>query len=154
MGCPGTVALTFGVCVIAGFTPLVNAELFLLAVAIGLEPACAPAVIVAAAVGQMTAKLVWYEAGAGLVRLGPGRMRDRVERARARVAAHRHMGGPFVLTSAVTGIPPFFAVSIASGVVAFGPARFMALGLVGRLVRFTVVLAVPQIARQLLPGGP
>jgi membrane protein YqaA with SNARE-associated domain len=150
MGCPGTVGLTFVVCMIAGFTPLVNAEIFLLALAAGIAPACGPAIVVAAAAGQMTAKLCWYGAGSGLVTLGPGRMRARVEHARAVAAAHPRLATPVVLVSAVTGIPPFFVVSVATGAVHFGPGRFLALGLAGRIVRFSVVLSVPQLARTLL----
>lgn len=149
MACPGAVALTFGVCMIAGFTPLVNAELYLLVVAVGLPRACVPAVVLAAAMGQMSAKMVWYAAGSGLVTFSSGRMHDYVERARQFADAHERLAMPTVALSSVTGIPPFFVVSIASGAVAFGTIRFLCIGLAGRIVRFALVLAAPHLVRQL-----
>ena len=152
MACPGAVGLTYVVCMIAGFTPLVNAEIFLLVLAVGLSPPCAPAVVLAAAVGQMTAKLCWYGAGSGLITLGQGRMRTRVEHTRAAAAQHPRLAAPVVLVSAVTGIPPFFFVSVASGAVRLGAARFLFIGLAGRAVRFGIVLAAPPLAREVVWG--
>lgn len=153
MACPGAVGLTFVVCMIAGFTPVVNAELYLLVIAVALPPACLPAVVLAAALGQMSAKMVWYAAGGGLLAFSPGRVHDRIERAREFAEAHPGIATPTVVLSSVTGIPPFFVVSIASGAVAFGKIRFLCIGLAGRIVRFAVVLAAPHLVHQLFLGA-
>lgn len=50
-----------------------------------------------------------------------------------------------MLVSAVVGLPPFYVVSIACGLLRFPFARFFVLGLLGRLVHFGVIVMAPQL---------
>lgn len=49
-----------------------------------------------------------------------------------------------VFASALTGLPPLYVVSVAAGLGRFPLARFVALTLLGRLLRFAFVFLVPQ----------
>jgi len=58
-------------------------------------------------------------------------------------------GTAVVFASALTGVPPFYAVSVAAGVVRFHFPRFLALALVGRVLRFTAVFLIPRLVSML-----
>jgi membrane protein YqaA with SNARE-associated domain len=58
--------------------------------------------------------------------------------------------GWFVLTSAATGLPPFYMVSVASGLIGVSFVQFALLGTIGRFVRFSLVVMFPQAVKALL----
>jgi membrane protein YqaA with SNARE-associated domain len=101
----------------------------------------------AAAVGQMLGKLLWYQLGASS--LGWGWVRRRLERPRQqemlRVWRRRTEQRPVVaalvvLCSAVTGLPPFAIVAVLAGQLRMSLPLFAVVGLAGRWLRFTAVL--------------
>lgn len=132
--------------VVSGLVPVVNTEAYLLALA-ALAPrdALLPAVALTT-LGQMVAKWLLYLAGSGAV--GPrllgnraarlGALKKRLERAPTGASA-------VVFASAVTGLPPFYLVSLAAGSLRFSLARFLLVGGSGRLLRFAAVVAVPRL---------
>lgn len=143
---------TFVTCFVSGVFPLVNAEVFLLAVA-AVAPGPPPWLIVlVAATGQIIAKSLLYLGGAGVIRLPRGKRREDIERLRARVERWRSKD-LLVFVSAATGLPPFFVLSILAGSMRLPFGRFAAAGFAGRIVRFTVVVAVPQVGRWFLEGA-
>lgn len=137
--------------VVSGLVPVFNTEAYLLiATAFAPSEAVVP-VILLTTLGQMIAKSILYLAGGGVVSpriLGRrvarlGEMKERLERARTGASA-------VVFASAVTGLPPFYLVSMAAGSLRFSFARFLLVGGSGRLLRFAAVVAVPR----LLAGMP
>ena len=133
---------TLGMSFLSGFVPLVNIEAYLLGAA-ALLPGIPPLVVVVpAALGQMAAKAVLFLGGRGLVSL-PLRFRDRALAAAARLGTRRPPA--FVFTSALTGLPPFYVVSVAAGMLGFRPGPFLLAGLAGRLLRFGAVFALPGL---------
>lgn len=52
---------------------------------------------------------------------------------------------PLVFTSALTGLPPFYVVSVAAGTLGFRPGPFLLAGFAGRLLRFGAVFALPGL---------
>jgi membrane protein YqaA with SNARE-associated domain len=50
-----------------------------------------------------------------------------------------------ILASALTSVPPFYAVSLAAGTVRVRFGRFFAAGCAGCLLRFAVVFALPRL---------
>jgi membrane protein YqaA with SNARE-associated domain len=136
---------TLVVCFVSALVPIVNAEIFLALVAAELvtSPAQLPAIVVCAAVGQMTAKVLLYYAGMGLLELPRGRYKGRIERARARIATWRRRPYVVFAISSTVGLPPFYLVSIVAGSMKIGFRAFCAIGLVGRTLRFAVVVAIP-----------
>jgi membrane protein YqaA with SNARE-associated domain len=137
---------TYLYAVISGLVPVVNVEVFLLAMA-ALRKGDPLAVILLTTAGQMTAKYVLYMSGRGLIRLPPGRMQGKVEKARKALDEHPSGAGSVVLFSAVTGVPPFYGMSLAAGALAMPLWHFMGISTLGRLFRFSLVYFAPHLLR-------
>ena len=145
----GTAALwaaTFFLALASGLVPFViNTELYLLGVAL-LGDASPAAIVALATGGQMLGKLAVYQAGRGSRRF---QWIQRKAASRAAAAfAHRPAAGFGVLSvSAVTGVPPFYAVSFMCGVLRLPLAAFLAIGTAGRILRFAAVVQFPALFR-------
>lgn len=144
---------TFLYCIASGFIPVVNAELFLVAVAAAAPRSALPAVALLAAAGQMVAKSGMYLGGRGVVRLPGGRRKADLEAIRARVERWRSKD-LLVFVSASVGLPPFFATAILAGTLRLAFPRFLVAGFLGRAVRFGAIVAVPALGRWIAGGGP
>lgn len=129
----------FAATAVSGIVPLVNAELLVLGAAAAVPAAGLPLVAVVSTVGQMVTKGVLF----GLARWAPSRLPARARRALEKPsAAVEERGtavGTLLFTSAATGVPPFYGVSLAAGAVGVGLGRFLLAGGLGRLVRFGVL---------------
>lgn len=135
---------TLGAAFLSGFVPIVNIEAYLVGAAAMLPGCPALVVVVAATLGQMAAKTVLFLGGRGLVTL-PSRHGERVLAAAARLAARRRSAPALVFTSALTGLPPFYVVSVAAGMVGFRAGQFLLAGFAGRFLRFGAVFALPGV---------
>lgn len=134
---------TLVVCFVSGLVPVVNAELFLIgltSVAV-TSTAQLPALVVCAAVGQMTAKVILYYAGMGMLELPRGRYKAKLDDARARIDGWRRRKYLIFAISATVGLPPFYVVSLVAGALNIGFSSFCAIGLAGRTLRFAVIVA-------------
>jgi len=139
----GLYAGTFVVCFLAGLIPLINAELWLIAVTLMLAtPAALPAIVVLAALGQMSAKILLYYAARGAVSLPTGRYQDKLGRARERVARWKQRPRAVLLASATLGLPPFYVISLLAGALDIRLRTFCMIGMTGRLVRFGLLVAL------------
>ena len=147
LGALGLYGGTLVVCFIAGLVPLVNAELYLVGVSMWAvhAPAQLPGVVLAAAVGQMTAKVLLYHAGMGMLELPRGRWKEKIERARAHLATWRKRPYLVYAVSSTVGLPPFYLVSLAAGALKIRFRAFCAIGLLGRIVRFGIIVAIPWL---------
>ncbi len=134
---------TFAASFLSGVLPLVSIEAYLLGVAT-LAPGCPPLLVVAmAALGQMSAKLLLYLGGRGVVRF-PLRVHDRVGAATVRLARHRTSAPLVVFGSAFSGLPPFYVMSVAAGILRFRISTFLVAGFAGRFLRFGAVFLLPH----------
>lgn len=145
MSPPGIYLGTFLFSLAGGVIPFLNVEAYLLSVSMlspqtGMLPVAA-----AAALGQMTAKSLLYLAGRGLLKLPFKRASDRIRKATARLAGAEGGAMTLVLVSAVTGIPPFYGVSLAAGVLRLRFGRFFFAGCGGRFLRFAAVFVLPRL---------
>jgi membrane protein YqaA with SNARE-associated domain len=155
----GIYLATLIVSVLSGLLPLVNGEVYLIAAILvagdppgasgGAAGADAPYMINAlvlallVAVGQMIAKVGLYYTARGAAQLGRStRLGQRLEQAQA--LAERWRGKPLTVLflSAVTGLPPFYLVSLLAGVLRIRFGTFVVLGLVGRVLRFVALALV------------
>jgi membrane protein YqaA with SNARE-associated domain len=156
--------VSLGVAFGSAVLPLVSVEIFVLGL-VANHPEI-PWLLLGAvvAVGQVTGKLIHYYAARGSLRLpkflhrhrhrepSPRRERwaARTKRMRAWTAGvtercHRHphwMFGTYSV-SALVGLPPYMATTILAGLVKMHVGAFMAAGLVGRFVRFSLLAAAP-----------
>ncbi|HUF50385.1 MAG TPA: hypothetical protein VMN60_06095 [Longimicrobiales bacterium] len=138
---------TFGGCLVGSFVPLVNTELVVLAAAAAAPPQLIVPIILIATATQMLAKAVLYQLGGGLLRLPHNRYTQRFHAAVARGATMRNTGSALLFTSAIVGFPPFYLTTIASGALRLPLARFLIIGSVGRLLRFTALVLLPQLIK-------
>jgi membrane protein YqaA with SNARE-associated domain len=130
----------------SAFVPILNAEAYAL-VRIADQPWLAVPIVLALAAGQTLGKMLLFEAA----RRSTGRLMPkkaaaaRLSRWTARVQrllTNKKTAGPAVLASAVLGIPPLAAVSVAAGAAGQSRRFFAALCLTGRAARFGL-LALP-----------
>lgn len=148
------IALTVGVCLISALVPVVNAEIYLVGLVTQQPQLPWWLVGLAAAVGQLAGKLVFYYAGRGSLRLPARLRRDSERRGRwsARLARLQQTcrdrpvwTAGVLVTAAVVGLPPFAATSFVAGVARVSLGTFLATGLLGRFVRFSAIAAAPGL---------
>lgn len=104
-------------------------------------------IALAAAVGQMIGKLLWYQIGASSLGWGWVRRRAEKPKAQARLELWRSrtherpvIAGTLVLVSAFSGLPPFAVLAVLAGQLRMSLTLFLSLGLLGRWLRFALVL--------------
>ena len=135
-------AATFATALASGVIPFViSIELYLIGVA-ALSRAPASAIIGLAVAGQMLGNAVLHQAGRGGLNLRFVRW-DRREAALKAFEKYRAHSLAVVAVSSLTGLPPFYGVSLAAGAVRLPLASFLLVGTVGRIVRFTLVYLAP-----------
>ena len=160
----GTVALTAGVAAGSALLPLVSVEVFVLGL-MAVHPALPVLAIGAAAgVGQLLGKTPYFLAARGSIRLprvmrrerplSAGRFRRQllvkrlrsiVDGVRERCLRHpRWLFGSYAVSS-VTGLPPLLATTVLAGVGRMPVAVFLATGILGRTIRFTLLAAAPAL---------
>ena len=141
----------FALSFVSALIPLVNAEAML---AWAATQDSAPLVVVAAlaAVGQVMGKLLWYYAGMRTVRIGwmqrklaKGRHQDRLARWQAATRDRPLAVAGLVFAAAFVGLPPYLAVAAVAGVLGVGVRLFVVIGLVGRFLRFWLVLELAAL---------
>jgi len=131
---------------VSALFPLVNAEAFLAWVAAqNGAPLVAAAAV--AAVGQVAGKLIWYFAGLRTVesewmrkKLAKSRREQTLARWQARTHDRPWAAGTLVFAAAFVGLPPYLAVAAVAGLLGVGLRLFLVTGLIGRFLRFWLVL--------------
>jgi membrane protein YqaA with SNARE-associated domain len=83
--------------------------------------------------------------GLGLFELPRGRWKAKIERARMRLDRWRKRPYVVLAISSCVGLPPFLLVSVAAGALKIGIRTFCAIGVIGRTVRFAVILTLPWV---------
>jgi len=141
---------TFGAAVVSAFVPLVNIELVLIAASAALPRSYAIALILAATLGQMIGKSVMFFGGRGVKLLQRGYMKVKIDEVRDAIQRRNGAVGTMLFMSAATGLPPFYVVSVASGLTGIRFTQFATLGFLGRFARFSVVVLFPQLIKALI----
>jgi membrane protein YqaA with SNARE-associated domain len=166
----GWLLITFGVAFGSAIVPLVNAELFVIGLCASQHNPHWLWLGAAVAVGQIAGKLLYYLAARGSIKL-PKFLHDRLHRVRERPPTARRerwhrrtkvlrskvealrercrrhpnwMAGTYGVSSLV-GLPPFMATSVLAGMVRMRMSTFLAAGLAGRWVRFSLLAASPAL---------
>ncbi len=125
--------------VASGIIPLVNAELLVIGVVMAAPEIGIPLVASVSAVGQMTSKTALF----AIARWAPSRLggkaRAALDRASGAVAKRGGAATSIVFTSAFTGVPPFYGMSLAAGALGMRLRSFVLTGSAGRLVRFALI---------------
>lgn len=144
----GIYLATLIVGVLSGLVPVINGELFLIG-AIKLLADDLPGAIVVAvlmALGQMIAKIILYHAALKTTELGRGKLADKLRAARERIEKWRSKPLAVLAASASLGLPPFYLVTLAAGVLQIRFVTFLWIGIVGRVVRFVAIALLVHLA--------
>jgi membrane protein YqaA with SNARE-associated domain len=142
---------TFGVCLASGFIPLINAEIYLLAASAASPSYATVPLLVMGTLGQMTAKVVMYLGGSGVLRLPTHRHADRMHRVMEELQRWRGSTATMIFVSASVGLPPFYVVSVLCGMMRTGLWQFILLGTAARMLRFSVFVFFPELVKGTLP---
>lgn len=129
---------------VSGILPIVNAELLVVTAAAALPAVGVPLVALASTVGQMSTKFSLFAAARWAPSRLPGKAKRALERAGEPIRERDGAVSSLVFTSAATGIPPFYGVSLAAGAFGVKPWSFLASGSAGRLLRFGVLAWLGQ----------
>lgn len=97
------------------------------------------------AVGHMAGKTVLFLIARSAPAALSEKRRAAVERVRVRLSTSRWLQFGLMLVSAATGLPPFYAITLAAGVLRVNLALFLSAGLVGRAIRFVGVVLLPDL---------
>jgi len=141
------IGATFVYCIGSAMIPVLHAEAYLIAVSALSPPAVAWALVIAATAGQMVGKVLMYFAGRGALRLPSEWLRARIAAAEARYSGSRKIGNGLIFVSASVGLPPFFFVSVAAGMLRVPLPSFIVFGTAGRFIRFAVAVFLPQLLK-------
>ena len=147
----GLITASFLVGLVSALFPPVNIEVFLFGLAAIAKPAALPAVVVSASLGQMLGKIGFYFAGRGFVKLPLGRYQAKFDEWSVRLGNSKRGVDIVMFSSSLWGVPPFLVVPYLAGVFKLSFERFLLLGMVGRLLRFSAVVAVPALIKALAP---
>jgi membrane protein YqaA with SNARE-associated domain len=145
----GILAATFAVSLASAVIPIVNTELFLVAVAALASPSVLLEAVALAAVAQMAGKSLFYFAGRGFLKLPLGRYQSKFDEWSVRLGRSRRGVDLVMFLSASWGVPPFLVVPYLAGVFRLSFARFLLWGLIGRFLRFAAVVLVPVAVKAL-----
>ena len=139
-----TVLFTFA----AGVFPLLNAEIYLAAVATQIEHRDALLLAFAAGLGQMLGKLPWYYASAKSTdipwmrrRLESGKFQASFETWRERIHGRPWFSTLIMMASSVFGFPPLLVMGAVAGALRMRLWIFASTILVGRTIQSYVILA-------------
>jgi membrane protein YqaA with SNARE-associated domain len=138
---------TFGFCIASAVIPVFHAEAYLVGASLLAPPELRWPLVIAAAVGQMIGKVGMYYAGRGALLIPGERMQRRIQQATQKYREKGQIGSALVFISSASGFPPFYIVSIAAGMLKFPLPPFLVFGLVGRLMRFSVAVFLPQFLK-------
>lgn len=140
----GTFALSFA----SALLPFINIEVYLAVVATQVGTAGLVGIAVLAGLGQTLGKLVWYvvtlrgmDSRWMKKRLAKPRVKAAHDKWQARAEGRPAFMGAVNFSAAFLGVPPMLAMAAVAGSVKMSLPIFLSTCLVGRTLRFYVVLA-------------
>jgi membrane protein YqaA with SNARE-associated domain len=136
--------------VIAGLgsvVPFAPIEPFLLGLGLMAPPTMRVPLALAATAAHMAGKALLYLSSDKATQHLSTKRRQAIERARIRLSRHQRYQYLTVFTSAISGLPPFYAITVAAAIVKLPLAQFLAVGTVGRACRFLALVLAPDVFR-------
>lgn len=152
----GWLLATMGTAALGSVLPVVNIELYLIGTLSTVDGLVWWALALAAAVGQLGGKSLFYLAGRGSITLGSrlGRMTEapRGSRWAAWLDKYHHKskerpwwGLSVLFAGAITGLPPFTVMCFLSGAAGVPILGWLAVSFAGRSIHFLLVAGAPEL---------
>jgi membrane protein YqaA with SNARE-associated domain len=139
---------TFLFSVASALIPILNVEAYLAAVAIKAHHLSDWELAAVGGAGQGAGKVLWYVAGTQSLRIRWIQQKMDTEkwqlsyaRWHERIVGRPVLAGGISFTSAVTGFPPLAVIAVLAGTLRMNFVIFIVTVLVGRTIRFWLVLA-------------
>lgn len=136
----------FGASIASALLPLINIEAILV-VAAGREPQLVLGLVVAATLGQMVGKVLWYWGGMHVDRapwvhrhLEKPKAKAALDRWHARAEGRPWFTAGLLFFSAASGFPPYAVTAVLAGILRVPMLIFLSTGLLGRGLRFWVIV--------------
>lgn len=126
------------VCVVGGVIPWINTEIAVGGAALLVPPSALPVLVIACALGQMSAKAALYGVTRWAPHKLPARARAFLERAE-KYRNRRRLLGVAIFSGAFIAIPPFYIVTLACGLLRVPFLLFLVAGIAGTALRYCVV---------------
>jgi membrane protein YqaA with SNARE-associated domain len=146
--------LCFAFSIVSALVPWINGEVLLLScAALARSPSDLVILVLAASAGQMAGKCGLYWVGRGTVKLQSGRIRVVVNKWRERFQQSPSKLLMLVFVSSAVGIPPFYVITVLAGAFHMKFAPFLGIGACGRLIRFGLLVFIPQFALHMIRAG-
>jgi membrane protein YqaA with SNARE-associated domain len=143
-------ATCFGLAIVSALLPWVNSEVLLLSLsAFAHSPFQLMILVLLASAGQLIGKCILYWAGRGVIPFSSGRIEKALNSWKDRFAGSASKSMWLVFVSAVTGIPPFYAITFLAGAFRLKFSSFIAIAAAGRLLHFGILAMVPQLFARL-----
>jgi membrane protein YqaA with SNARE-associated domain len=155
----GPYLATFIFSLLSAVIPFLNLEFYL-----GAISAVAPnslnyltIILFIATFAHMIGKGLLYGAGRGVVKISWNKNWNKkkfsikqIEELQLKMEKSQAKNSAFLFFSGVTGLPPFYLVTILAGTLKINFWNFFICGFAGRLIRLAFVLALPQLIKQSL----
>jgi membrane protein YqaA with SNARE-associated domain len=126
------------VCVLGGVIPWINTEVAVIGAALLVPRSALPVLVIACALGQMSAKAALY----GVTRWAPHRLPARarafLERAE-KYRDRRRLLAVAIFSGAFIAVPPFYIVTLACGLLRVPFLLFLIAGIAGTALRYGFV---------------
>jgi len=144
----------FGLAIASAVFPWVNAELLVLSLPAFAKTKMALVLLVLVfTAGQMTGKCVLYWTGRKGNSALPPRFASHLSKWHDRLAARPGKAVLFVFVSSLTGLPPFYVMTLVAGALRMNFPVYVVAGTAGRLVKFAAVVMLPHLAVSLFRPG-
>ncbi len=132
---------------LTGAIPIGMAEATAVAIGFVTPPWLAVAMWACFTLAHVAAKLPWFWMGSHADRLKTPWLVRYVHRAKALLERHPSYGAGLLMFSATLSLPPFHLSAIAAGISQLPLARFTVICVVGRAIRFGILVTAPGLLR-------
>lgn len=135
---------------LSGFVPVFSVELYLVSISALAGPKHFVPVVAGCTVGQVLAKVLFYLAASGVIRLPFKKQVGKLDLWRDRLERHRLGKDALLFLSAFIGFPPYYVMCILAGTLRLSLTSFVLSGLIGRGLRFGLIYAFPTLVKRWL----
>jgi len=134
-------------CFASGIVPILNTEVFLIAVSALVDKNLVLFLILISTFAQMLAKTLVYLASRKIIKISLEKDHKKFKKILKNMKKWKKREGLFIFLSAFIGIPPFYLTTIACGTLKINYWQFLICGFCGILLRFSFFIIFPQLVK-------